>query len=324
MINKLLTTVMLASGLAFSQSGIAAQQAFPGKPVTIIVPWPAGGGTDILARALGRQLGITWKQPVVVENRPGAVGFIGAQATARAAPDGYTIMMTSMALATNKIFLNKNQFDPIDDFSPITLLAGAPHILVVRPDLPAHDLKELLVLGESGKSTLKYSSAGPGSPWHLAAELFKAQTGAEMLHVPYKGGAPAVMDLLGKQVDLTFANIMLVKPYIEDGSLRPLGVTTKERASVLPQVPSLAEQEVEGYDFTSWYAFFAPKGVDPAVLKKLSADIRNAVNAPDVKRTYVESGLEVIGSTPEQLTDYMKKEIDKWSHVAKKAHITPD
>lgn len=324
MISKLASIFVLAAGFTFSQLGLAATQAFPSRPVILIVPWPAGGGTDVLARVLGQRLGAMWKQPVVVENRPGAVGFIGAQATARAAPDGYTIMMTSMALATNKIFLAKKQFDPIDDFAPITLLAGAPHVLVVRPDLPAHNLKKLLALAQPGKSTLKYSSAGPGSPWHLAAELFKAQTGADILHIPYKGGAPAVMDLLGKQVDLTFANIMLVKPYIDAGTLRALGVTTKTRASVLPKVPTLAEQGLDGYDFTSWYAFFAPKGTPPAVLQKLSTDIRAALNTPEVKRSYIESGLEPIGSTPEQLTDYMKKEIDTWTRVAKQAHITPD
>ncbi|TEA76935.1 Bug family tripartite tricarboxylate transporter substrate binding protein [Allopusillimonas ginsengisoli] len=324
MIRKLVFTTMLAASLASPQLSMAATQPFPSKPVTVIVPWPAGGGTDILARALGQKLGSIWNQPVVVENRSGAVGFIGAQALARAAPDGYTIMMTSMALATNKIFLNRDQLDPTKDFAPVTLLAGAPHVLVVRPDLPVHNIKELLALAKPGTSTLKYSSAGPGSPWHLAAELFKVQTGADMLHVPYKGGAPAVMDLLGKQVDLTFANIMLVKPYIEDGSLRVLGVTTRERSSVLPDVPTLAEQGVKDYDFTSWYAFYAPKGTDEAVLNKLSNDIRQALSSPEVKRTYVESGLEIIGSSPGELAEYMKKEIDKWTRVAKAAHIAPE
>ncbi|AUL14327.1 tripartite tricarboxylate transporter family receptor [Bordetella bronchiseptica E014] len=324
MISKFAVSALVAMGLVVGQPGMAAAGAFPDKPVTIVVPWPAGGGTDILARALGQRLGAAWGQPVVIENRAGAAGFIGAQAVANAAPDGYRIMMTSMAVATNRIFLNKTEFDPIEDFAPITLLAGAPHVLVVRPDLPAKDVKQLLELAKPGKSTLKYSSAGPGSPWHLAAELFKAQTGADILHVPYKGGAPAVTDVLGKQVDLTFANIMLVRPYINDGKLRALGVTTRQRAGALPDVPTLAEQGLDGYDFTSWYAFFAPKGTDPAILDKLSADIRAAVNAPEVKRTYVESGLEIIGSTPAELTQYLRQEMERWTRVAKQAHLTAD
>ncbi len=314
----------IAASLTLTQFNIAFAQGYPDKPVTIVVPWPAGGGTDILARPLGQQLGLKWGQPVIIENRPGAVGFIGGQAVARAKPDGYTIMMTSMTVATNKIFLNKDDLDPVKDFAPITLLAGAPHVLVVRSDSPAHNAKELIAQAKPGDASLKYSSAGPGSPWHLAAELFKAQAGIDMLHVPYKGGAPAVTDLLGKQVDLTFANIMLVKPYIEDGSLRPLGATTKERPTLLPDLPTLAEQGLDGYDFTSWYAFYAPKGTDPTILQKLADDIREAINTPSVKRTYVESGLEIIASSPAELTDYMKSEIDKWERVAKQAKLKAD
>jgi len=320
MIRTLLKTVLVTMGVVLAQPMLASAQSFPDKSVTIIVPWPAGGGTDILARPLGQRLGEIWNQPVVIDNRPGAVGFIGAQAASRAKPDGYTIMMTSMTITTNKVFLDRDELDPINDFEPITLLAGAPHVLVVRPDLPVQNVEELLALAKSGESSLKYSSAGPGSPWHLAAELFRTQAGIEMLHVPYKGGAPAIMDLLGKQVDLSFANITVAKPHIDDGTLRPLGVTTKERPSMLPDLPTLAEQGLQGYDFTSWFAFYAPKGTDAAILEKLSKDIRAAINTPEVKRKYIESGLEVIGSSPEELTDFMKQEVTKWQQV-KKAHL---
>lgn len=321
---KLISYAMVAIGLVLAHSAMAAKQNFPVRPVKMIVPWPAGGGTDLVARALGNQLSSQWGEPVIIENRPGASGNIGAQATVNAEPDGYTFMLTSMAIATNSIFFKSLRFDATKDLVPVMLLAGAPHVLVVRSDFPAKSLKDLLAMATSPSSKLQYSSAGPGSPFHLSMELLKVMTGAKIQHIPYKGGAPAVTAVLGKQVDMTFANIMLVRPYILNGSLRPLGISTKQRAEALPDVPTIAEQGVAGYDFTSWYGLFVPRGVDPAIVQKINDDVRSALQVPAVRKRFVDTGLQIIASSPHEFEEFMSAEISRWKQVAAKAGIVAE
>jgi len=313
----------IAAGVAVlcCAAGTPSAADYPAKPVRLIVPWPPGGGTDVFARLIGQRMSEDWGSGVVVDNRPGASGNIGAEITAKAPADGYTIMLATITLATGPSMYKALAFDPIKDFAPITLVAGVPHILVVNPAFPAKNVKELIALAKQEPGKLNYASAGNGSPFHLAAELFKLESGVNIVHVPYQGGGPAITAVLGGQVQLTFGNLLAVLPLVRSGKLNALGVTTAKRSAGAPDIPTLAEAGVPGYDFSSWFGFFSPARTPKDVVRKLNREIVGILNRPEVRQRLTQDGADVIASTPDEFDAYLKAETAKWAKVIGRAGI---
>jgi tripartite-type tricarboxylate transporter receptor subunit TctC len=317
--------VALLALLLLHVSGALAQPAnvqdYPKRPVRIIVPWPPGGGTDVFARAIGEKLHEYLGQPFPVENRPGVAGNIGATAVARSAPDGYTIMIATITLATNPALYTSLDFDATKDLAGITLIAGVPHMLVVNPAVPAKTVRELIALAKQKPGKLTYASAGVGSPFQIAAELFKQKAGVNILHIPYKGGGPAVADVIGDHVDMTFANLLAVLPQAKAGRVRALAVTSAKRSNAAPDIPTMAEVGLPGYDFTSWFGAFAPAGTPQPIIIKLNAAIVKALKSPEVSAQLSQQGADLVASSPKELDAYLKSETEKWSKVIKAAGI---
>lgn len=297
---------------------------YPTKPVRLVVPWPPGGGTDVFARVIGQKLGERLGYTVVVDNRPGASGNVGAEMVAKLPPDGYTIMLATITLATNPSMYKTLNFEPLKDFAPITLVAGVPHVLVVSPTLAANSVKDLIALAKAEPGKLNYASAGNGSPFHLAAELFKSLTGTTIVHVPYQGGGPAITAVIGGQVQLTFGNLVAVLPLVKGGKLKALGVTGATRSAAAPDLPTIAEEGVRGYDFSSWFGFFAPGKTPKAVIAKLNQEIVHILKTPEMKNRLTQDGADVIASTPHEFSAYLASETRKWEQVIKQAGIRAD
>ena len=308
---------LLAAGSAFAQ--------WPTKPVRLIVPYPPGGSADILARAIGQKLGDGLGQQVIVDNRPGAGTAIGAEATAKAAPDGYTILLGTVSSHAINPALNPGlKFDPIKDFAPISLVASIPFALVVHPSLPAKSVKELVALARARPGSLNYSSAGNGTSNHLAGELFKSMTGTFMVHIPYKGSAPALNDLIAGQVQLMFDLVLTTAPHAKSGAVRAIAVTGRERSAALPGVPTVAESGVPGYEVTAWFGFFAPAGTPVAVVNALNAETVRAMKLTDLRERLGSQGAEPVTSSPEQFAGYVKEELAKWTRVVKASGMKAD
>jgi len=323
MIARIAAVLLLMNvSVALAQHNPASD--YPDRPVRFIVPWPPGGGTDVFARVIGEKLHQSLGQPFVVENRPGAAGNIGATYVARATPDGYTIMLATLTLATNPALYKNIEFDAVKDLAPITLIAGVPHMLVVNPSVPANNVKELIALAKAKPGKLNYSSAGIGSPFHIAGELFKEMAGVNIVHVPYKGGGPAIMDVAGGQIDMSFANLVAVLPLVKSGKLRALAVTSSKRSSAAPDVPTMAEAGVPGYDFSSWFGAFAPAGTPHEIIVKLNHEIIKALQSPEVAKQLTAQGADLVADTPEEFSAYLKSETAKWRKVIKAAGIEPN
>jgi tripartite-type tricarboxylate transporter receptor subunit TctC len=302
----------------------AAQDAYPSKPVRIVVPYPAGGVADLLPRTVGAKLSEKWKQPVVVENKPGASGNIGMAEGARAEADGYTLVLAPTGNLTVNQFLFANlPFDVAKDFTPVTVLATSPNVLVVHPSVPAKSFKELIAYAKSNPGKLNFSSPGSGSGAHLAGELLNVEAGIKAVHVPYKGMAPAVSDLVGGQVQMMFAGISTALPHIRAGKLVPLAIASPQRSSQLPEVPTVAESGFPGFDVTSWYGIVVRSGTPPAIVKKLHADMAEALAAADVKEKLAGLGLDPLGNSPEDFAKMIAAESRKWSEIVRKADIKP-
>ena len=317
----------IALAALFASSLLASpawSQAYPAKPVRFIVPWPTGGGTDVFARAIGQKLTDSLGQSFIVDNRPGAAGNIGAELAAKSPPDGYTIIIATVTLATNPSMYAKLGFDPLKDLAPITLVAGVPHLLVVNPSLPVKSVKELIALAKSKPAQLNYASAGNGSPFHIAAELFKNLAGVDIVHVPYKGGGPAVTDVIGGQVHMTFANLVAVLPQVRAGRLRALGITSAKRSQAAPEIPTIAEGGLPGYDFTSWFGVLAPADTPKEIISRLNTEIVKILNTPELKDRLSKDGADLIASTPEEFATYLRAETTKWARVIKAAGIRAD
>ena len=297
---------------------------YPTKPVRLIVPWPPGGGTDVFARVIGQKLAERLGYGVVVDNRPGASGNIGAELVAKSPPDGYTILLATITLATNPAMYKSLGFDPLRDFAPITLVAGVPHVLVVSPSLPVNSVKDLIALARAEPGKLNYASAGNGSPFHLAAELFKLMTATTIVHVPYQGGGPAITAVLGGQVQLTFGNLLAVLPLVKSGKLKALGVTSAKRSSAAPDLPTIAEEGVRGYDFSSWFGFFAPAATLRESVVKLNREIVSILQTPEMKQRLTQDGADVVASTPQEFGAYLAAETKKWAQVIRQAGIRAD
>jgi len=300
-----------------------AQDDYPNRTVRIIVPFAPGGSTDVVARILADKLGTELKQSFVVENRAGAGGNIGADAVAKASPDGYTLLMgTTGVLAINKYLYKEMSFDPERDLVPVSYTSLITNILVVNPQVPAKTVSELVALARAKPGSLTFASSGAGSSTHLSAELFKSMAGVDILHVPYKGSSQAITDLMGGQVTMLFDNAPSSIPFVEQGKLRALAVTSTKRLPNLPDVPTLDEAGVKGYESLSWSGIMAPAGTPKRVIDKLNAAIEKILHDPDVKQRFASLGVEPVGGPPEAFSRHIRAESEKWARVVKTANIT--
>jgi tripartite-type tricarboxylate transporter receptor subunit TctC len=313
---------LIFSAMVLLQTGGGAfAQSYPNKPIRFIVVFVPGGSTDILARAIGQKLGESWGQPVVIDNRGGAGGVIGTEMGARAEPDGYTITMVSASHAFNPSLYGKLPYDTIRDFIPLTNAAFVPNILTVHPSVPVKSVKEFIALAKAKPGGLNYSSAGKGSAIHLAAELFMSMTGIKMTHIPYKGGGQALIQLMGGEADCMFSNLASSFNYVKSGRLRALGVTTLERSPVYPDIPTIAESGVPGYEFVSWFGVVAPARTPKEITAKLSNEIVKILNRPDTVDQLRKIGMEPIGDGPEKFAALISAEMKKWEKVIREADI---
>lgn len=312
---KTMPTLSLLALAAAALPAIA--QNFPVKPLRIIVPFPAGGTTDILARAVGQKLTEEWKQQVVIDNRPGAGANIGAEVAAKSPADGYTLFGISTIHCINPSLYSKLAYDPIRDFTPVTLVAETSQVLAVHPSLPVKTVKEFIAYAKARPGQLNYSSAGNGSQPHLTAEMFKTQTGISYVHVPYKGAPPAMVDLLAGQVALTFATAPSAVPHVKSGKIRALGVSTAKRISALSEVPTIAEAGVAGFEASGSNGLVVPAGTPQAIVERLNATIVKIVNEPPMRKYLSEQGADPRTMTIAEYGDYLKSEVAKWAKVVK-------
>ena len=312
----------MVGALLLTGSAAVGAQNWPEKTVMIVAPFPAGGSVDLVARAVAHQLGEDWKQPVIISNRPGASGNIGAEAVARAAPDGYTLLMGTTALSSSPAIYPRLGYDLMRDLAPVSLVVRMTNVLVVHPSLPAHSVKDLLALARSHPGMLNSASAGVGSSNHLSLVLFNMLSGANLGHVPYKGAAPAVTDVMGGHVAMTFAPIAAVVSPIKAGKLRALAVTAATRSALFPKLPTISEAGVAGYDASGWNAMLAPKAAPHDVIRKVNSAVVEALRAPKVKQILVSAGAEAAGTTPDELARFLQSEMAKWAKVVKAAGIT--
>jgi tripartite-type tricarboxylate transporter receptor subunit TctC len=297
---------------------------WPSKPVRWIVPFTPGGAADIVSRLIGQRLGESWKQAVVIDNRPGAGGNLGTEAAARSAPDGYTVVLVPATFTTHTSLSRKPIFDPVRDFAPITLVSSSPLMLVVHPSVPAKNVRELIALARARPEALNYASSGVGASAHMAAELFKSASGTRIVHVPYKGQPPAILDLVSGQVHMMFPNVPSVLQQVRAGRLRALAVTTERRSSMFPELLTVAEAGIPGFEVNQWSGLLAPAGTAGAITEKFQRDVAAALALPETRQALLEQGFEPVGSTPAQFAAFIKAEIAKWSKVIREAGIRAD
>jgi tripartite-type tricarboxylate transporter receptor subunit TctC len=313
--------IVLAAAVATAWHAPApAQQPYPAKPVRIISPYPPGGGNDAICRAVAPKLTERLKQQVIVDNRPGANAIVGTELAARAAPDGYTIVLIPSGHAVNASLYKKLPYDSIRDFTPITLVGSSPLILAVHPTLPVKNVKELIAFAKARPGQLTYVSSGVGASGHLAGALFDVMTGTKMLHIPYKGMALAITDLIGGQVFMTFGTSLSVTPHVRSGRLRALATTGAQRMKSMPDTPTIAES-VPGYEATLWYGFVGPARMPPEIVRRLSTEIGAVLKLPDVREHLASQGLEATPSTPEEFGKLLVSDLDRWAKVVKRAGV---
>jgi tripartite-type tricarboxylate transporter receptor subunit TctC len=315
------TAVILA---AFAGAGVCTAQSYPNRPIRFLVGFPPGGTSDILARTIGQKLGEAVGQQVVIENRPGAGGNIGAEAAAKAAPDGYTIFMSTTSQAISASLYRKLNYDLVRDFAPVIQAVNYTNLLVVHPSLPVKSVKELIALAKARPGELNYGTAGNGTPPHMTGELFNTYTGVKLQHVPYKGGAPAIADLLGGQITIMFDNVPPLLPHVQAGKMRPLAVTSLNRIAVLREVPTLDESGLKGFDSVAWNGVLAPAGTPRDIILRLNAEILRILNLPDVRERLSGQGADPVGGTPEQYAALIRSEIQKWAKVVKESGAKVD
>jgi len=312
--------LLYVAGAAFAVT--AAAQDYPTKPIRFVVPFPPGGGNDTMARTIGYKLTEAWGQQVVIDNRAGAGGIIGAETAARSAPDGYTLFLGGVAShGINPNLHAKLGYDPVKDFAPVSLIAAAPLILVVHPSVQAKSVKELIQLAKAKPGALNFASNGKGGSSHLAAEMFMMMTATDMVHVPYKGLSPALTDLLSGQVQLMFSSTVAILPQVRAGKLRPLALTGAKRSPAMADIPTVAESGVTGYETASWYGVLAPAGTPRAIVNKLSREIVRIVQLPELRERMAAEGADPVGGSPEEFAAHIKRELARWSKVVKQARL---
>jgi len=312
----------VAIALVFLTEGVFAQ-SFPVKPIRLIAPFSAGGALDLIARAIGQKLSDSLGRPVIVDNRAGASGAIGSEVVARAAPDGYTLLLGATTTHGINPALNpKLGYDPVKDFTPISLVATIPHVLVVHPSVPAKTLQDFVRLAKS-RPGMAFGSAGHGSPHHLAIEMLKGMAQLDLVHVAYKGSAPAMVDLMSGQIQIMSVELTAAAPYMKDGKMRPIAIATPQRTPGI-DLPTVAEAGYPGFEVTAWYAVFGPAGMPQAVVSRLHADILKGLAEPDVRERFRSLGATPVGSTPAELAAHVRAELTRWSRVIKAGKITPE
>lgn len=318
---KRISTLLLCAALA----GAVHAQIYPSKTVRLVVPYPPGGGADTLARPLVQKLTESLGQQFIVDNRGGAGGNVGMELVAKAPPDGYTLAFALTAqLAVNPALFKKLPYDPVRDYEPVSLLASGPYLLVVHPSLPVKSVKDIIALAKSRSGQIQYASSGNGSGGHLAAELLKSMAKVDMIHIPYKGGGQALIDVLAGQVQILFAPPASCAQYVQAGRLRAIAVSTAKRSAALPNVPTIAESGLPGYDSGVWYAVVAPAGTPKDIVGKLHGEFVRALNTPEYHKLLVQNAIDPIGSTPEELGRFIKSELAKWAKVVKDANVHVD
>jgi len=312
----ILMAVVGWGGSAVSQ----AADTYPTKPIRMVVPYPPGGNTDVFARLIAQRLTQSWGQQVVVDNRAGGNTLIGTEMVARAIPDGYTIMVTTLTFTVSPSLYKKLPYDTVKDFTPITLAVSLPNVLVVNPSVPAKTLKELIQYAKANPGKLNYASTGAGTSPHLSMELLKTMAGIDLINIPYKGGAPAMADLMGGQISAQFIGLSVALPQIKSGKLRALAVTSAKRASVAPEIPTVAET-VPGYELDTWFGVFGPGAMPASLAQRLQREIARILHSPDLKEHLANLGADPVGNTPEQFSAHVKSELNKYARIVKTANI---
>ena len=319
------TKLIAAAALALAASGpVLAQPAWPTKPLTLVVTYPPGGGADAMARLVAPRMAEALGQNIVVDNRPGAGGQVGAAVVAKAAADGYTLMLDASSFAVNPSLYPKLPYDTVKAFRPVGVIVQFPNVVLVNAQFAARSVKELIAQARAGKDGVSFASSGNGSAQHMAGALFESAAKVEMVHVPYKGGGPALNDVIGGQVPLFFGNLASTLPHIQSGKLRALGVTSVKRSALLPDVPTLEEAGVRGAEVYEWNALFAPAGTPDAVIAKISDALQKAMAAPDVKARVLQLGGDMQTGTPEHAQQFIRQQITLWARVIKERNITPE
>jgi tripartite-type tricarboxylate transporter receptor subunit TctC len=312
--------ILGAAGALLALATTAGAQEYPTKPVRLIIPFPPGGSNDVVGRLIATKLSERLGKQIVVDNRGGAGGVIGTEVTANAAPDGYTLGMISIAHAVNP-WLYKLSYDPIKSFSPVAVLATGPNVLAINPSLGVNSVKELIALAKSKPGEIQYASAGVGSFQHLGGELFKLEAGVDMLHVPFKGGGPAMVDVIGGHTKLLFSSLVQTTPHLKSGKLKALGTGGKTRSSVLPDVPTIAEAGVPGYEATNWWGIVAPAGTPAPIIAKLHKEIAAVQEAPEVKQQFARQGAAILQMSTPEFTAFIQTEMTKWGRVVKEGKL---
>jgi len=305
-------------------AGTALAQAYPVKPIRFVAAFPAGGPSDIVARAIGRRMSEVLGQSVVIENRTGAGGNIGAEAVAKAPPDGYTVLLGGSYVTIAPSLYKKPPFDPMRDFAPVSLIVSNQYVLVTHPSVPARTVRDLIKVAKAQPGKLNYASTGPGSPPRLCAELFKSMAGVDMVNITYKGATPALVDMIGGHIDVYFGGISGALPPIAGNKVRPLAVTSNKRSSQLPDIPTVAEAALPGYDITTWFGLLAPAGTPREIVNKLNGVIVAIVGDPEMKNYLIGQGVDPVTNTPEQFAAYIKGEVPKFAKIVKAAGIAPE
>lgn len=310
------TVVSLGTSLAHAESA----DAYPSKTVSIVVPFPTGGSTDLMARRIAEKLSAAWGKPVIVENKAGAGGIVGAEYVAKSAPDGYTILMgVTGSNAIAQSLYPQLRYNVVTDFKPITMVVSAPLVLAVNPNVKATNAKEYVELSKTGGKPLTFGSAGNGTSMHLTGEMFKQRTGAQLEHVPYRGNGPKVTDLMGGQIDSSFGDLLVLQPHLEAGKLRALAVTSAKRNPILPNVPTLAESGYPGFEALSWQGLFAPAGTPDAIVQKINTAVVAAIKAPEISGYFAERGFIMDGNSSAEFTEFVKQETAKWKTIVEKS-----
>ena len=309
--------------LLFVCTSIAHSQTYPNKPIKLIVPFPPGGTADILGRMLGDKLAVVTSQLVIIENRAGAAGGIAAQLVAKSPPDGYTLLLGTTGTQTmNPAINSKLPYDPLKDFASVSNFAASPFVLVVNPNVPAQNLKELIDLANKKPGSLRYASIGSGSSAHMTGEMFKLRAGVDIVHVPYKGAAPALVDVIGGHVDMMFTLAPSIVQHLRSGALRAIAVAAPQRDQAIASVPTFTEAGLSNFSSDSWYGVFTPAGTPQPIVAKLNTDIQKILAMPDVKQKLASEGAIPVGNSPEQFTEQVRKELEHWTKIAKEAKIS--
>jgi len=318
------SALLLVAATAILPTALHAQPVPGGKPVRIVVPFPPGGSVDVIARLMGARMAEMSGQSFIIENRSGATGVIGTEHVARAAPDGTTLLLNTLPFVVNVPLMGKVSYDPIRDFVPISLVATSPAMLVVHPSVPAKNLNELIALAKSRPGKMTYSSSGSGSNPHIPAEFMKQLTKTDIIHVPYKGGGPALTSVLGGEVDMSFISLVAVLPHVDSGRLRAIAVTSTKRVPLAPKVPTMDEAGLKGFEFSGWFVLMAPAGTPPAIVNPINQLAVKAMQSPEMRDRLTKEGAEALGTPPDQVTALLKSELARWTKLVRENNLKPD